>query len=65
MDRKGGKKILTTTLYFLNTVHVVKATSDVFNLPSIKCISKHFLLFSLNHFLELFLLKNGPSREKG
>lgn len=51
MDRKGGKNSDSDTLYFK------------YNLSSI--ISKHFLFFSLNHFLELFLLKNGPSREKG
>ena len=63
------ERILTATIHFLN------GESDIWCLLHFGCLtvksqslvrfSTHFLLFSLNRFLMLALLKNSISREEG
>ena len=63
------ERILTATIHFLN------GESDIWWLLHFGCLtvksqslvrfSTHFLLFSLNRFLMLALLKNSISREEG
>ena len=58
------ERILTATVFLSSELFYSFPVLAVKEQSLFLIISKHFLLFSLNCFLMLVLLKNGPNRRK-